>query len=123
MNLPFNTEHFFYLVSVPAVLLLGISKSGLGAGLGSLAVPMMALAVSVPRAAAILMPVLFAMDALGIAAFRKDLDKRLLRFMLPFILCCILIGTMLFKYLDAQLCKLFGALALGSLAGVDGHAY
>jgi uncharacterized protein len=123
VNLPFNTEHFFYLVSVPAVLLLGISKSGLGVGLGSLAVSMMVMAwaVSVPRAAAILMPVLFAMDALGMAAFRKDLDKRLLRFMLPFALCGILIGTMLFKYLDAQLCKLFGALALGSLA--DGHAY
>ncbi len=100
VDLPFNTDPFFYLVSVPAVLLLGISKSGFGAGLGSLAVPMMALSVTVPQAAAILMPVLFVMDVLGMAAFRNDLDKRLLRFMLPFSLLGIFIGTLLFKYLD-----------------------
>ncbi len=41
MDLPFISDPFFYVVSVPAVLLLGM------------------------------------------AAFRKDLDKRLLRFMLP----------------------------------------
>ncbi|WP_300710842.1 hypothetical protein [Limnohabitans sp.] len=78
MDLPFNTDPFFYFASVPAVLLLGI------------------------------------------VAYRKDLDKCLLRFMLLFALCGILIGTMFFKYLDAQLCKLFGALALGSLFITNG---
>lgn len=103
MDLPFITDPFFYTIAVPAVLLLGISKSGFGAGLGSLAVPLMALAVTVPQAAAILMPVLFVMDVLGMAAFRKDLDKRLLRFMLPFAMLGILIGTLLFKYMDSHL--------------------
>ena len=46
------TDWGFYAVAVPAVLLLGISKSGFGAGFGSLAVPLMALSVSVPQAAA-----------------------------------------------------------------------
>lgn len=103
VDLPFITAPFFYAIAVPAVLLLGISKSGFGAGLGSLAVPLMALAVTVPQAAAILMPVLFVMDVLGMAAFRKDLDKRLLRFMLPFAMLGILIGTLLFKYMDSHL--------------------
>ena len=49
----------------------GISKIGFGAGFGSLAVPLMALAVTVPQAAAILMPLLLLMDLLGLAAFRK----------------------------------------------------
>ncbi|MET3516233.1 MAG: sulfite exporter TauE/SafE family protein [Gammaproteobacteria bacterium] len=91
----------FYLVAVPAVLLLGISKSGFGAGFGSLAVPLMSLAITVPRAAAILMPLLFVMDVLGIAAFRRDLDRRLLAFLVPPALVGVVLGALLFHALSA----------------------
>ncbi len=103
MTLALITDPYFYAVTVPAVLLLGVSKSGFGAGFGSLAVPMMALAVTVPQAAAILMPVLLVMDLLGMAAFRKDFDMRLIRFLLPFGLLGVVIGALLFKLLDPHL--------------------
>ncbi len=102
MSLLIITDPYFYAVTVPAVLLLGISKSGFGAGFGSLAVPMMALAVTVPQAAAILMPLLFLMDVLGIAAFRKDFDAALLKFLIPFGVLGIVVGALLFKVLNAH---------------------
>ena len=111
------SDPFFYAVAIPAVLLLGISKSGFGAGFGSLAVPLMALAITVPQAAAVLMPVLLLMDLLGIAVFRKDFDKALLKFLVPFALVGTVVGALLFKLLDAKVVAgLVGALTLLFLA-------
>ncbi|MFZ3128556.1 MAG: sulfite exporter TauE/SafE family protein [Rhodoferax sp.] len=117
MTFPLITDPYFYAVSIPAVLLLGVSKSGFGAGFGSLAVPLMALAVSVPEAAAILMPLLFLMDVLGMAAFRKDFDRALLKFLIPFGVLGIVIGAVLFKVLNAHtVAALVGAFTLLFLA-------
>jgi uncharacterized membrane protein YfcA len=111
------TDPAFYAVAAPAVLLLGLSKSGFGSGFGSLTVPMMALTVPVPQAAAILMPVLLVMDLQGLHAFRSHFDKALLRFMLPFGLLGILIGLILFKLLDARwVAGLVGVSTLAFLA-------
>lgn len=102
LNFPLITDGYFYACAIPAVLLMGISKSGFGSGFGSLAVPLMALAVSVPQAAAIFMPVLFVIDCFGITALRKDFDKALLKFLIPLGLVGILAGTLLFKLLDPR---------------------
>jgi uncharacterized protein len=56
----------------------------------------------VPEAAAILMPILFVMDVLGMAAFRKDFDLQLLKFLIPFGMLGIVIGALLFKILNAH---------------------
>ena len=103
MALPLITDWHFYAAAIPAVLLLGISKSSFGAGFGSLAVPIMALAVTVPQAAAILMPILFVMDIMGLAAYRGKWDVPLLRFLLPAGLAGTLVGTLSFRLLDARM--------------------
>ncbi len=117
VNLVLVTDPLFYAVAIPAVLLVGLSKSGFGAGFGSLAVPLMALSVTVPQAAAILMPVLLLCDLLGLAAFRRDFDRQLLRFLLPFALLGTLVGALLFKLLDAKIVAgMVGAFTLIFLA-------
>lgn len=117
MTFPLITDWHFYAAAIPAVLLLGISKSGFGAGFGSLAVPIMALAVTVPQAAAILMPILFVMDVMGLAAYRGKWDAKLLRFLIPAGLVGTVIGTLSFRLLDATLVAgIVGALTLLFLA-------
>ena len=112
-----NTDPFFYAVSIPAVVLLGMSKSGFGAGFGSLAVPIMALAVTVPEAAAILMPVLFLMDVMALGALRQNLDRQLIRFLLPFGLVGIVVGTVSFSVLSGKtVAAVVGAVTLLFLA-------
>lgn len=95
-------DPWFYVFAVPAVLIVGISKSGFGVGFGALSVPVMAMTVTVPQAAALMMPLLFVIDVLGLRVFKKDFDKKLLFFMLPFGLLGTVIGTFLFRYLSAQ---------------------
>ncbi len=64
--MPLITDPLFYAVAVPAVLLVGICKSGFGAGFGALGVPLMALAVPVPQAVAMLPLLLLPVAPLGV---------------------------------------------------------
>jgi uncharacterized membrane protein YfcA len=72
----------FYAAAAPAVVLLGLSKSGLS-GLGALAVPILALSISPIQAAAITLPIMVAQDWVGVYAFRREVDKRNLVILLP----------------------------------------
>jgi hypothetical protein len=111
------TDPAFYAAAVPAVLLLGISKSGFGAGFGALAVPLMALAVPVPQAAAILLPVLAIIDGLGLKALWRERDAPLLKLLLPAGLVGSMIGFGLFSLLSARtVAAMVGALTLAFLA-------
>lgn len=100
------TDPWFYVVAVPAVLLFGISKGGFGGGLGTAAVPLMALVVSPLQAAAILLPILCVMDLVALWKFRGKWVGPELRTLLPASLIGILVGTLLFEYMSAAVVRL-----------------
>jgi uncharacterized membrane protein YfcA len=111
------TDPAFYAVAVPAVLLVGLSKSGFGGGFGALGVPLMALAVPVPQAAAIMLPLLAIMDGFGLKALWRECDRGLLKLLLPAGLLGIVVGWALFGLLSARtVAGLVGAITLVFLA-------
>ena len=109
------TDPLFYAFAIPAVLILGISKAGFGSAFGSLAVPLIALTITVPQATAILLPVLFVMDMLGLKAYWGQADWTLLKRIMPAGLVGIALGFLLFKQVDTKW--------VGALVGATGIAF
>lgn len=108
------TDPLFYACAIPAVLLFGLGKGGFGGSIGILSVPLMALVISPPQAAAILLPILCVMDLLALKKFWGKWDKANLKIMIPGAIIGIVIGSFTFRYLsEAHVRLLIGFLALG----------
>lgn len=103
-----------WLVAAFAVLITGISKSGLGGALGGLAVPFLSLWISPRNAAAVMLPILIAMDMVGIRAWSGKADWRDLKVLIPGAVVGIVLGTLAFGVMSDQLVKgLIGLIAVG----------
>jgi uncharacterized membrane protein YfcA len=86
-----NPDHLYYLCAILAVVLSGLAKGGF-AGVGALAMPIMALGVDPVRGAAILLPILILQDAVSVWAFRRSWDRHILFVMLPGMAIGVAIG-------------------------------
>jgi uncharacterized membrane protein YfcA len=111
------TDPGFYLLAIPAVLILSMSKTGLGSGFGSLATPLLGMAIAVPQAAAIMLPVLLVCDLMGQSRLYPHINWRLFKFILPFGLIGTLIGYLLMRRVAPNtVAGIVGALTLLFLA-------
>ncbi len=111
----FITDPWFYVASTIAVLIVGIAKGGLGGGIGIVAVPLMSMVVSPLQAAAILLPVLMAMDALALRAYWRQWDWRYLQVLIPAALGGTVIGFVTAQYISVT--------GLRALVGIVAFAY
>lgn len=103
-----------WIVAAFAVLITGISKSGLGGALGGLAVPLMAIWISPRDAAAVMLPVLIVTDWVGIGAWRGKASWPDLKLLLPAAIVGIILGTLAFGVMSNKLVKI----AVGLIAVV-----
>jgi uncharacterized membrane protein YfcA len=76
------TDPFFYVVAIPAVIILGLSKGGF-AGIGTAATPMLALYLPPLEAAALTLPLLITQDLISLYVYRRHWDASNLKVMLP----------------------------------------
>lgn len=100
------TDISFYLLAIPALLIVGISKGGFGGGIGLVAVPMMSLAISPITAAAIMLPILILMDLFALRGFKSRFDKTLLWQIFPASLVGVVVGAFSFRLLSESDIKL-----------------
>ena len=96
----------FWLLAIAATVLVGMSKAGFGGAAGSLGVPLMALVVAPPFAAAVMLPILLAIDAIGLVVFRGRGDAANLRIILPGAMLGIALGWLTFGQVDARWIRL-----------------
>ena len=96
----------FLAVALVAVVLTGISKSGLGGGIGQLSVPVMTFYISPVAAAAIMLPILCTMDLINLWNYRRDWHRANVAVMVPGALVGIGIGTLTFRHVDDNTVRL-----------------
>lgn len=103
-------HHFLPLLA--AALVVGMSKGGL-ASAAAIAVPMLALIMDPVRAAAILLPVFIATDAVAVWAYRHDYSAINLKILIPAILAGTLTATLVIPYTPESILLIFtGAIGL-----------
>ncbi|HEX2135025.1 MAG TPA: sulfite exporter TauE/SafE family protein [Microvirga sp.] len=99
------TDPLFYAAAVPAVTLMGLAKGGF-AGLGLLALPLMALVASPVQAAAIMLPILIVQDVVTVWAYRHTWDVRNVAVLLVGAAFGVLAGYLLAAWISDAAVKL-----------------
>ncbi|MBT5031147.1 MAG: sulfite exporter TauE/SafE family protein [Proteobacteria bacterium] len=99
------TDPTFYYVAVPAVLITGMGKGGLGGNAGAVAVPLMALVIEPIRAAAILLPIICLMDLLAVRTFWGIFDAASLKIIIPASMIGVAIGSTVLGLVSTEVLK------------------
>lgn len=100
----------FWLVAVLAVTSMGISKGGFGSGMNVASTPLLALVVGPVLAAAVMLPLLIVMDALGIRAYWRRWHLPTVRSLILPMLAGVIVGIILFAVVNPNWLRILLAL-------------
>ena len=95
----------FFFTVVPAIVLFGIAKSGLGGSIALISIPLMTIAMPLTNALGIILPILIFSDFIATYKYRKEYDLETLKLMVPFAAIGIFIGSLTFTFFSEELLK------------------
>ena len=95
----------FFFTVVPAIVLFGIAKSGLGGSIALISIPLMTIAMPLTNALGIILPILIFSDFIATYKYRKEYDSETLKLMVPFAAIGIFIGSLTFTFFSEELLK------------------
>jgi len=95
----------FFLTVIPAIILYGIAKSGLGGSMTLISIPLMTIVMPLNEALGIVLPILIFSDFIATYKYRKEFDLSTLKLMVPFAAIGVVIGSLTFSYFSEELLK------------------
>ena len=95
----------FFFTVVPAIILFGIAKSGLGGSIALISIPLMTISMPLTTALGIILPILIFSDFIATYKYRKEFDLETLKLIVPFAAIGIIIGSFTFSYFSEELLK------------------
>jgi uncharacterized membrane protein YfcA len=95
----------FFLCVVPAIILYGIAKSGLGGSMTLISIPLMTVVMPLGQALAIVLPILILSDMVAVYRFRNNFDTETLKLLVPGAAIGIFVGSITFMYFSESLLK------------------
>ena len=100
-----EVNFLFFFCIVPAIIIFGIAKSGLGGSIALISIPLMTVVMPLGQALAIILPILILSDFIAVYRFRKEFDPDILKLIVPFAAVGIFIGSITFSYFSEDLLK------------------
>jgi len=75
-------DPIYLAFTIPAIMLYGIAKSGLGGSMALISIPLMTVVMPLSQALAIILPILILSDLVAFYKFRKYYDSKTIKLLM-----------------------------------------
>jgi uncharacterized membrane protein YfcA len=106
-------DPWFLAIAIPSVIMIGLSKGGF-AGAGAIAMPLMTIVAPPLQVAAVLLPILLALDVLAVRLYWNSYDRTTIRNTLP----ASIVGVALAWYVAARIEPAYFKVLIGAIGVV-----
>ena len=98
-------DFLFLACTIPAIMLYGVAKSGLGGSMALISIPLMTVVMTLSQALAIILPILILSDLVAVYKFRKHYDSKTLKLLMVGGAIGVVTGSYTYIYFSEELLK------------------